>query len=303
MNLSVLVTQMSILFILIGCGFVCNKSQLIRKEQLPFLSKIILNVGIPGAILASVSNGTTLQPKELILYIIGFLLFNILCAVLSKLAVKLLRFPKDQKQYEFMFMFSNIAFMGLPIVQAVFGDTAVIYATLFLLPSNLVLFSYGENLMRDTKEFSLKKFFNPPVIASILALVFCVVNYQPPYLLKQTFVYLGNITTPLAMIIIGVSLSGVSLLSIFKSKELLIFLFVKMIVLPLIYWKIMSMLHINEQIVSILVLLMALPIPSNAVVYANIYDKNVSLATRISVLSSIICILTIPIVFLFISFL
>lgn len=303
MNLTVLVSQMTILFILIGCGFVCNKTKLIGKDQLPFLSKIILNVGIPGAILASVSKGTTLQPKELLLYLIGFLLFNILCGVLSKLAVKLLRFAKDQKQYEFMFMFSNIAFMGLPIVQAVFGDEAVIYATLFLLPSNLVLFSYGEYLMRDTKEFSLRKFFNPPVLASILALIICVFNYQPPYLLNKSFEYLGNITTPLAMIIIGVSLGGVSLRSMFKSKELLIFLFVKMMVLPLIYWKIMSVLHINEQIVSILVLLMALPIPSNAVVYANIYDKNVSLATRISVLTSMMCMLTIPLVFLFISIL
>lgn len=301
MNLSVLITQMSILFILISCGFFCNKKNLINKNQIPFLSKIVLNVGIPGAILASVSAGTTLQPKELYLYLLGFLLFNILCGVFSKFIVKVLRISKNGKQYEFMLMFSNIAFMGLPIVKAVFGNEALIYATLFLLPSNLVLFSYGEFLMKDTKEFSLKKFFNLPIIASILAVIICIFNYQPPYLLTKSLEYLGNITTPLAMIIIGVSLSGVSIFEALKNRDLLIFLFVKMIVLPLVYWKILDAMKVNELIVSMLVLLMALPIPSNTVVYASIYNKNVPLATHASVLTNVVSILTIPAVFLLIS--
>lgn len=294
---------MIILFLLIGCGYICSKCNLITQEHIPFLSKVVLNLGIPAAILSSVSNGTSLNPKELVINIAGFFLFNVLCALFSKLVVKVLGITNDKKLYEFMYMFSNIAFMGLPVVQAVLGDRAMIYATLFLLPSNLVLFSYGENLMRDTREFSLKKFFNPAIIASILAIIVCVINYRPPYIITKTLVYHGNITTPLAMVIIGVSLGNVSIWKMFKNKEMLVFLIVKMIVLPLIYWKILNSLNINEIITSMLVLLMAMPIPSNAVVYASIYKKNIGLATQASVLTSIVSVFSIPIVFLIISIL
>lgn len=292
---------MLILFLLMGCGYISSKCNLITEEHIPFLSKVVLNLGIPAAILSSVSSGISLNTKELFMYIVGFFLFNILCAFFSKIIVKILRINKDKKLYEFMYMFSNIAFMGLPVVQAVLGDEAMIYATLFLLPSNLVLFSYGENLMRDTRGFSAKKFFNPAIIASILAVISCVLNYQPPFVITKTMMYLGNITTPLAMVIIGVSLNNVSIYKMFKNRSLLIFLFVKMIVLPLIYWKILHRLSIDEIITAMLVLLMAMPIPSNAVVYASVYNKNVGLATQASVLTSFISIFSIPIVFLIIS--
>lgn len=105
------------------------------------------------------------------------------------------------------------------------------------------------------------------------------------------------------MVIIGVSLGNVSIWKMFKNKEMLVFLIVKMIVLPLIYWKILNSLNINEIITSMLVLLMAMPIPSNAVVYASIYKKNIGLATQASVLTSIVSVFSIPIVFLIISIL
>lgn len=301
MELSVLVTQMTILFLLISCGFICGKCHLLKKEDIPLLSRLVLNVGIPGVVLSSVSDGCELAASELLSYLAAFLAFNILCAGIAKAVVKLLRIKKDQKLYEFMYMFSNVGFMGLPVVQAVFGEEVLIYAVLFLLPNNLTLFSYGEYLMRDTKGFSVKGFFNLPVIASILAIVICISHLQFPYLIGKSISYLGNITTPLAMIIIGVSLNGVSVMEAMKNKDLLLFLGVKMLLLPLGYWGILTVLHAPVILAEVLVLMMAMPVPSNTVIYAGIYGKNVPLASQASVLTSLVCMVTIPVIFSILS--
>jgi len=292
---------MLILFILMGCGYICGKCHLLKHEDVPLLSNLVLNIGIPGVALSSVSEGCELAASKLLLYLGGFFAFNILCAVFAKIVVRVLRIKADKKLYEFMYMFSNVGFMGLPVVQAVFGNKALIYAVLFLLPNNLMLFSYGEYLMQDKKGFSLKRFLNPPVMASVLAIIICIFNIDFPYLIEKSISYMGSITTPLAMIIIGVSLNGVSFKEAAKNKDLLMFLAVKMLLLPLVYRAMLKVVHIPVMIADILVLMMAMPVPSNTVIYASICRKNVSLASQASVLTSLVCIITIPIVFSIIS--
>ena len=150
-----------------------------------------------------------------------------------------------------MYTFSNVGFMGLPVVQAVLGEEVMIYAMLFLIPNNLVLFSYGEYLMRDTRGFSLRSFFSPPIVASLLAVGICLLNLRFPYPIAKVISYVGGITTPLAMIIIGITLLGVQGKEIIKNKDLLVFLVVKMLVLPLVGYGLLYVLSVPEVMVHI----------------------------------------------------
>lgn len=295
--------QMLILFFLILCGYISGRSGLLKKEDIPLLSKIVLNIGIPGVVLSSVGGGCQLTVSEVFLCLTGFFAFSILCALFAKATVKLLGIKADKRLYEFMYMFSNVGFVGLPVVQAVLGEKVLVYALLFLIPNNLLLFSYGEYLMRDTKGFSLRSFLNPPVIASILAVGICLFDICFPYPVAKSISYMGNITTPLAMIITGISLNGVPVKEMGKNKELRLFLAVKMLLLPLVGYAVLRILRVPNMMVNILILMMAMPIPSNTVIYASIYQKNVSLASQASVLTSLVCVVTIPIVFSLISLL
>ena len=276
---------------------------MLKKEDVPVLSKVVLNLGIPGVVLSSVGEGCALSASEIFLCLAGFLAFTVFCALLGKITVKLLKIQADKRLYEFMYTFSNVGFMGLPVVQAVLGEEVMIYAMLFLIPNNLVLFSYGEYLMRDTRGFSLRSFFSPPIVASLLAVGICLLNLRFPYPIAKVISYVGGITTPLAMIIIGITLLGVQGKEIIKNKDLLVFLVVKMLVLPLVGYGLLYVLSVPEVMVHILILLMAMPIPANTIIYASLYKKNVSLASQTSVLTSLVCIVTIPMVFFVISLL
>lgn len=301
MDLSVLVTQMLILFLLILCGYAAGRSRVLKKEDVPILSKVVLNLGIPGVVLASVSDGCALTVTEIFLCLAGFLAFTVFCALLAKITVKLLGIKADKRLYEFMYTFSNIGFMGLPVVQAVMGEEVMIYAMLFLIPNNLVLFSYGEYLMRDTKGLSLKSFFSPPILASILAVGICLLDLRFPYPIARAVSYMGGITTPLAMIIIGITLNGVQVREMIKDKDLLVFLVVKMLVFPLVGYGFLYALSVPDVMIQILILMMAMPIPANTIIYASLYQKNVSLASQAAVLTSLVCIVSIPLVFLMVS--
>jgi predicted permease len=303
LDLSVLITQMLILFLLILCGYAAARGHVLKKEDVPVLSKVVLNLGIPGVVLSSVGEGCALSASEIFLCLAGFLAFTVFCALLGKITVKLLKIQADKRLYEFMYTFSNVGFMGLPVVQAVLGEEVMIYAMLFLIPNNLVLFSYGEYLMRDTRGFSLRSFFSPPIVASLLAVGICLLNLRFPYPIAKVISYVGGITTPLAMIIIGITLLGVQGKEIIKNKDLLVFLVVKMLVLPLVGYGLLYVLSVPEVMVHILILLMAMPIPANTIIYASLYKKNVSLASQTSVLTSLVCIVTIPMVFFVISLL
>ena len=111
-----------------------------------------------------------------------------------------------------MILFTNAGFMGLPAIQAILGDQAMLYGALFLLPLNCLMYGYGESLFRKGG-FSFKKFMNGPMIASIVALILCIFSIKLPYVLAQTCTYIGNVTTPLSMMVIGAGLVKMELKS------------------------------------------------------------------------------------------
>lgn len=301
MNLELLSIQMFILLIIILVGYLCGKARLLTNELQTQLSSLVLQVGIPAMILASVSEGENLSFSSLLLYLGSFFAFNLLMGIVSYLTVYITREKQDKNLYQFMYMFSNIGFMGLPVVNATLGAQATLYAALFLLPSNLMLFTYGEYLMKEEHTFSLKNLLTMPVIASLMAIVLCVANVHLPYAFEQAFTYLGNITTPLAMLIIGSSLVDLPQMNVKNALNMLVFVFLKLLVLPLGYWLILYCLGVPKLIQTVLVLLSAMPVASNVVIYANIYKKNTVLASQASVITSIACVATIPLVFGLIS--
>lgn len=303
MDLELLSVQMIILLILMAVGYICGKTGLITSDSQIKLSNLILRVGIPSMIIVSVSEDFKLTVSDILCYLIGFFLFNISLGIVSLLIVKITRIKNDFEIYQFMYMFSNVGFMGLPVIQATLGEKSTLLAALFLLPSNLVLFTYGEYLMAEKQTFSLKKFLTPPVLASFIAILICIFKLKLPFVLMQSLSYLGNITTPLAMLIIGSSFSSMSSFKVSSVLQMIRFIIIKLLVLPVLYWYILGFLNISRDLQILLVLLTAMPVASNVVIYANIYRKNVGLATQASVLTSIICVITIPIVFAVINIL
>ena len=195
-----------------------------------------------------------------------------------------------------MILFTNAGFMGLPAIQAILGDKAMLYGALFLLPLNCLMYGYGESLFRKGG-FSFKKFMNGPMIASVVALILCILNIKLPYILGQTCTYVGNVTTPLSMMVIGAGLVKMDIKELLDLK-LWGFTLFKMVLLPLFYMFSLSLFHIDPLIENTLVLIMCMPVASNSSVYALMYGEDAPLASKAIFMTSVACVVTIPLVFI-----
>ena len=296
MNITTIVTQMIILLLIMIVGFAGSKKNVFNDEVNVYASNILLRIGIPGLIISSVKNGSPFTGSELLNVLIIFSLFTIFTGIVSKISVEVLHIQKNKALWQFMILFTNAGFMGLPAIQAILGDQAMLYGALFLLPLNCLMYGYGESLFRKGG-FSFKKFMNGPMIASIVALILCIFNIKLPYVLAQTCTYIGNVTTPLSMMVIGAGLVKMDVKELLDIK-LWVFTILKMIVLPLIYMFSLSIFQIDPLIENTIILIMCMPVASNSSVYALMYGEDATLASKAIFMTSVACVITIPIVFI-----
>ena len=296
MNITTIVTQMIILLLIMIVGFAGAKKNVFNDEVNVYASNILLRIGIPGLIISSVKNGSPFTGSELLNVLIIFSLFTIFTGIVSKISVEVLHIQKNKALWQFMILFTNAGFMGLAAISSILGDQAMLYGALFLLPLNCLMYGYGESLFRKGG-FSFKKFMNGPMIASIVALILCIFNIKLPYVLAQTCTYIGNVTTPLSMMVIGAGLVKMDVKELLDIK-LWVFTIFKMIVLPLIYMFSLSIFQIDPLIENTIILIMCMPVASNSSVYALMYGEDATLASKAIFMTSVACVITIPIVFI-----
>ena len=296
MNITTIVTQMTILLLLMIVGFIGAKKNVFTDQVNVAASNILLKIGIPGLIISSVKNGSPLTGMELLETLIIFSIFTIFTGVVSKVVVDVAHIQKNKPLWQFMILFTNAGFMGLPAIQAILGNKAMLYGALFLLPLNCLMYGYGESLFRKGG-FSLKKFLNGPMIASIVALILCILNIKLPYIIGQTCTYIGNVTTPLSMMVIGAGLVKMDIKELLDIK-LWGFTIFKMILLPLFYMFVLSFFHLNSLVENVMIMIMCMPVASNSSVYALMYGEDATLASKAIFMSSVACVVTIPLVFI-----
>ncbi len=145
----VLLQQMVILFLLMIVGFILKKSRLITSVGEKTLSAVVVNAANPAMVLAaSINKENTIRGTELLR---TFGLIIVVYAILIGLAwvlTRLLKVPVGQRgAYQNMTVFSNIGFMGFPLVAAMFGSEAMLYASLFVIPYNILIYTYAYVMM------------------------------------------------------------------------------------------------------------------------------------------------------------
>jgi len=132
-----LLKQMIILFLLMAVGFICRKRGIITESGSKCVSAIVVNVANPALILsASINKESTIQGMDLLRTVGLALGMYVFLIILAYILPKLLRCDKKTaKSYRVMTVFSNIGFMGYPLLNAMYGSTSLLYASIFTIPS------------------------------------------------------------------------------------------------------------------------------------------------------------------------
>ncbi len=300
MNPLVVVEQLLLLMLLMLIGYSVARMKLLDDHAEMNFATLINYVTVPALILSATDGGAVAGSKWdslIVLFVASssYVFFTLLAFFIPKLfKVK----PDEIGVLQFVTVFANNGFMGLPVVLALFGTSGLFYASIFNIPNNILVYSLGVYFIsRGKKKQSVdlrKLLLNPAIISAFLALLLFLFDIQLPSLLSKTLVSLGNITSPLAMFIIGMSMIRINIGDAFKDMRLLAFAVFRMLIIPAAMWFVLRPIITNPLILGVLITIAGMPGPAMAVTLATLYDGNTGMATRYVFISTIISVLTIP---------
>ena len=221
-----LLQPMIVLFIYIAIGYGAAKKGIMDESFSKKISWVVINVANPALTLSAVVNGEgTIKGKELLLTAIVALVILGGMVLLSLAMPFLFRVKKEQRGiYRLMSAFNNIGFMGFPVIMAVYGQEALLYAAIFTMLFNVLIYTYGiQTIQKEAKGIEWGKIFNIGVVSSILAIVLYLMRIPTPEFFNMAMSGLSGLTAPLSMMVIGIYLSEMRLKELFLDTRLLLF--------------------------------------------------------------------------------
>lgn len=303
-DMTKVITKMCMLFVIMMTGYIANKLGVLDDNGNKKYSSLVVNITAPALILASASDSNLSGSKSEAVFVLAVATGMYAFLILASLLVRFLfRITKGKEGvYQFMTVFGNNAFMGIPVVEAVFGN--VFYAALFNLPNNILIYSFGGYLLgkhkkegqtKKTAAFSWKNVCNPGVISAVTALIMFLAGFKFPTPVTDTLNCVGAITTPLSMIVIGSSLANLSIKDTFANVRVYAFSLYKLVILPVIIWLIGRCFISSFMVLGVLVIISAMPCAAVTVMLCNEYGNDAKLAARYVFVSTVMSVVTIPI--------
>ena len=292
---TILIKQVFIMFVLMAIGFVAYRKQILSNQGTKDIGKLLLNVAIPMIV---ISNFCVEKTAEKTAELFESALLSFLCMALS-VAFAYLAYHKKDRIAEFSAAFSNAGFIGIPLVQAIFGSGAVFYISVMIVLINVLQWTYGVYTITDDKSvMDFKKIMKNPLILSVgIGIVIYFLNIRLPKIAMDIISSISAINTPLAMIVSGVYLAQSDLLNAMRKKDAWLLSLSRLIMIPLIVMLVFRFLPFGSTAMKLSILLAgACPVGSNVAVFAQQYDKDYRKGVEYVCVSTLLSILALPLV-------
>ena len=292
-----LIQKMGILFLIIGVGFITAKAKVFPKNTNRVLAQLVINVTNPCTVLYSVlgsERGLT-NGEVYLLTGIAAAYFAVVVA-LGLILPRLLKCPPEKRRvYAFMCTFSNMGFLGFPVVSALYGANAVFYASIFNLFFQVIVYTYGVRLMdRQNARVTWKTFCSPMIICSLIAYACYLTDAKAPAVVVDTLGMLNNVTSPVCMLVIGIALANVPVGKVFTNWRLYVINLIRLVVLPVLVWLVLHPVIENPLILGVTVVISAMPVATMTTLLAAKYGADEELAASGVFLSTLMSLATVP---------
>lgn len=317
-----LIVQVGILFVMMVPGIILKKCHLAPDGFGKGISGLVLYIAQPALVFLAY-----LRPysKEVFVGCLWVLLFSVIAHAIFIL-VSFLCYRKATDAHARMLrmatIFSNAAFLGIPLIDAVLGAEATLYATIYNITFNLVLWSLGvfictvgrdtngdgeNDHIRTTGRLMLRSLrtalLHPVTLAAALGLVFFflpIESHVPSFIL-DCLSMLKSLVAPLSMVVIGLRLADMKWKGTFRDRYLYLFLALRHLVLPVAVFGILRLVSllgvgVEQTTVLVIVIMAAAPAASSSCMFAERYDCDAAYVSRLVTVSTLLSIVTMPLV-------
>lgn len=297
MNFFDVLAEMLVILFAIAAGFAARKLGYLGGETDQKLSHLLLNITMPAMILASVLTGEALPEVGVILSVLEVaVVFYALSFAVALAVPHFLPGTAAQKGvWRYALSFPNVGFIGYPVTVALFGQEALFYAVVLALPFNLLSFSLGPLMLAGTGRFRWQQLLSPCIVASMTALVIALARLRPPALVGEMLDFVGSITVPLSLLVVGSFLADIPAGQVFHSAKLWLLSALRLLALPVALWAILRVMGTEELVLGIAVIQIAMPVAVNGTLLSMEYGGDTPCMAQITFLTTLASILTIPI--------
>lgn len=290
--------EMLVILFAMAMGFLAHRLGYFNAETDQRLSKVILNLTMPAMIVAAVITGDTLpELREVLAVLEVAAVFYLLEMIFALIAPRFLGGTSGQRGvWRFGLVFGNIAFIGYPVATALFGSGALFYAVILAMPFNLLSYTLGPLMLAGAKRFRWRQLVTPCTVAAVLGLFFALTRLRPPAIVGECLAFVGDVTVPLSLLVVGSLLAGLPVGQVFKSPRLWCLSLLRLLVLPVLLFAILQLLGTEPMLLGIAVIEMAMPVAINGSMLSLEYGGDTETMAQATLLTTAVSIVTIPLI-------
>ncbi len=287
----------ALMFVYVVTGIIMAKTKILKHEGRSSFINLLLDITLPCMVLNSFNVDTDINQliaagEIIIISSAGFFIAWVMGKIYWRKSS-----PNRKAVLEFSTMFSNAGNAGLPIVASVFGTEGVFFASFYLLPARILIWTVGLSLFVDEGNFKekLKLLLKTPSLDVVfIGLILMFSPVKLPSILSTAIKNIGNMTGPLSMMIIGAALGESNLREAFDIDAFKLTV-VRLVIQPVIFLFLLKAIGVKDILWQVTVTLTAMPAAANTEIMAEMYGKDYTFAAKCVVVSTIISLVSVPI--------
>ena len=302
MDFAALISKMISFLALILVSYICVKKNILDRNFSKGLSFLVMNVFLPCSILNSViSEHPDISGAQLTHAIVMLSLAMLIPYVLAAAAARLFcRGRKNAAVFELLCSVINTMFIGLPILEGMFGSIAVLYCALSCLSYNVLLYTYGTWRLRAGLNSSgsalhLKSVFTAPFIATLIALPIFAFRLPTLLFIKEVISSVSAATVPASMIVIGATLGSARLSDALRERSIYAVSLLRLVLIPAVVLFILHFLTDDPVLLANCVILAACPSAVLVTILSLQYGADAMYASKGVLVTTLLSMITLPV--------
>lgn len=296
-----------LVLVLIGVtGYVIAARKWIGEETRHFLPRLITNISLPPYLMMNIMEH---MERDHIFELLKGVLAPMISVITAFFLALLMAFVfRVHKRHRGLFCASvsnsNTIFIGIPVNIALFGNESMPFVLLYYIASTIFFWTVGQCAIIYDKEakkgaffrhVTLSKILSPPLLGFLTGLLLTICGVELPVFVKSAAVYLGNITTPLSMMFIGISMYDIGMIHIRPDKDMILLIFGRMIMAPCLMFLLTQLFSLPPLMTKVFVVQSSLPVMMQAAILSAYYDADKTFGSEAVAATTLLSIFFIPI--------
>ena len=292
-----MVNIQAVLLCYILCGVLCRKKKIITVENQQAFVNLLLWILMPCMVFDSFRNVTVQMLKNSFTMLIVSFVICFLSSGIGKIIYG--RFPEERRNIlRYATLINNAGFAGLPLAKEIFGAEGVLYASVFLIPIRIFMWSAGVTMLSkqktNAKDIMIRLMKNPCIIAVFLGLIRGIMQMVLPDFLDHTITALSACVSPFSMMIIGAIIADVGVKGLLD-KGVVLYTGMRLIILPVLTLFLCRMIGLSDVISGTAMILTSMPAATTTALLASKYNADVTFASKLVFTTTVLSLVTAPV--------